>query len=164
MSSILKKLSRYHRNGIISLKELKRKNPYLFRYLIKKGSLIDSLFSETGIRVMNDLSSYKDIIPLYLKYYYNDTVNLSDLRKKHNTVYRHICKLGKPEQVISEWGFTVIYKSKISDEQLKEMIQSKSEKEFFDKSLYNRIYYRAKKLGLSVPEFLETVKLRRFVP
>ena len=30
---------------------------------------------------MNDLSSYKDIIPLYLKYYYNDTVNLSDLRK-----------------------------------------------------------------------------------
>ncbi len=157
MSSLIKRLSSYHKNGVVSLKELKEKNFFLFRYLLKNRGLINSFFDETGIRVMDDLYSYKNIISLYLKYHYGDVVNLTDLRSNHQTVYRHICKIDKPILYIQSLGFGVEYGSKCTENQLFNILQHKVDHLGFlklDKKTYNRLAYRAKVKNLTVVQYL----------
>lgn len=163
MANLIRKLSSFHKNGIISMKELRTKSPYLFRYVKSNGSA--ALFEETGIQIMNDLSSCKDIIPLFLRYHYGDIVNLTNLRNKHITVYRHICKLGKPIEYVESLGFKVEFESKLTEtqliEELEKRVDSRGYLQSLTKTIHNSLSYRASQNSMTVAEYLKLLGFKR---
>lgn len=122
MSSRLVKIieRKYVRNGVLSLKYLKRSNYHLFKLITNNLDYYKQrFFDESGIEILEDTYSIKTLerIRLYLKHYYGDTVNLSKVRVAHQQLYLNICQFGKPYDVLTGLGFKVVYNRKWKDKE-----------------------------------------------
>ena len=106
---------KHSKNGVVSLKQLRRDNYHLYK-LIKSNlqEYKDRFYKECGIQILEDTYSVKSLekIKLYILYNFGENVNLSTLRATHQQIYLNICKLGKPFEVLTSLGFKVIYNCK----------------------------------------------------
>lgn len=160
MSNSTTLLSSYTRNGVLPLKLLKSKNYPLFKYVMNNYELVAANLQECGISIMNDLKSKKDleVIRLYLKYHFGDTVNLTLLRKNHRTIYSYISFQGKVAETIKELGFSIYHEHVSSEQDIIEELKQIADTERkisqrLEPPLYYKLYYRANKLGLSLKEY-----------
>lgn len=167
MKNTIQLLSNYQQNGVISLKDLRHANLYLYKLLLNNFDTLSTSLRNEGIEILDDKYSLKGIakIQLYLRYYFDNLVDLTTLRNEHVVVYRHICKLGNPVEIITSMGFKVEYGSSLSEikikEKLQRMIDGNGKLRPLDKAFHNRLYYRAKKRGMTVPQYLQYLGFNR---
>lgn len=150
-------LVRYSRNGVLPLSKLRAVNYPLFKFIVRNIDIVKS--KNTGVELLDDLKSIKDMekIKLYLRYHFNDTVNLTVLRNEHRYVYNCISSLGNPHDVIKEMGFKVIYEKSDTEDTLREKLREISNEDGVICSLgplYDKVYYRARKENMTVAEYL----------
>ena len=156
-----RKLSKHNTNNVISLKELKSKDFRLYRlYLSNKSRLTDILLLDYGIYIMDDRTSRKSVVPLYIKYHYDNKVNLTEFRNNHWTVYKYLCALGDPAAVLESWGIEVGYSTWKQEKELTEILSEVTDTENnikkIRKPLYSKFYYRASLHNLTVAQYLDT--------
>jgi hypothetical protein len=167
MKNTIRLLKEYQRNGVLSLRELKRSNILLYKLFLSNFNTLSALLKREGIAILDDRRSLKEIdtVVLYLRYYFDDCVNLSELRNKHCAVYKHISEFGKPAKVVASLGFRVKYDSHYSEEALIERLNrfADNNKKLrpLDKETHNRLHYRAKKIGMTVPQYLRYLGFKR---
>ncbi|MDI3310684.1 MAG: hypothetical protein QJR05_04570, partial [Thermoanaerobacterium sp.] len=104
-------LKQYEKNGVVPLSVVKKSNPPLGNYI--KDNF--DLFAGLQFIIINDVQEGKltyENLKLWLKYFYGDVVDLSDLNKNKKTYYNYLRLYGKPEDVLTEMGFDIVYKSK----------------------------------------------------
>jgi hypothetical protein len=132
------------------MKELRTHNLRLLRLLESNYERIAArLEQDFGVQVLQDMKSFTDAhnIKLFLKHTYGKTVNMTDLRKNHRSVYRALpCR-----EIVQEWGFTLTYDGIFTEEMLVAELQRTGQ---IDEELYGKVAYRARKVGLSVREYM----------
>ncbi|ATO48626.1 hypothetical protein P4V86_03730 [Brevibacillus laterosporus] len=154
-------ISKYKRNGIVIFSALKPRNYPLYLYLKSNlGHLAPSL-AEQGVEVLDDsktLRSYEKI-RMFLRYHYGEIVDLSEVRQVYRTVYNYLLELGSPKEVVEGMGFKVQYKSRTIDIE-KDLRKLRADDGSFPplpQSIYNKVYYRAKKQGVDVKHYLKSL-------
>lgn len=157
---MLEKLAPYISNNVLSLKKLKDTNYPLYKYI---STYKDSYQSVDILDDTKVVKGYKEI-KKYLKHYYGDEVNISEIRKTNINLYNYIAAIGKPEEVISEMGFSPTYEGKTTKYSLiKELNEYSKEGKFkaLPKYLYNKVYYQATKNKMTVWEYLDSLGFSR---
>jgi hypothetical protein len=166
MSLIVDKIQRYHKNGVVSLKDLKSYNYHLYKYVYRNVEKVDKeLYDTYGVEVLNDMIPIQDHnVLLYLKYHFGFTINLSELRK-HQTVYREILKMGYTIDEFMDKYHLELIRNDISEGKLINELQKHVDNDDYllplSKRLNNCISYRAKLAGLSPADYLSQYGLKR---
>lgn len=164
-------ITRHAKNNVIPLSVLKEKNYPLFKYLLNNYKVILRELKRNGFHILNDLRTLnnKTKIKYFLLYYYGNCVNMTLLRVKDRTVYNYISKIGNPGDVVTSLGFQVLYARKSTEEYIKSELYRISDNEgnifkISDGQLYGKLYYRAKKSGMNVKEYIQKLgfKYREF--
>ena len=159
---VVDKVQRYHKNGVVSLKDLRKSNFYLYKYALHNQALL----SKYGVEVLNDYKPSKDLptIILYIRYYFGYTVCLKELRE-HQTVYRYILRSGySVSKFMNDNGFKLIRGDSSEEDLINELnkyVDSKGYLTHLSKRLNNCISYRASLVGLSPTEYLLKFNLKR---
>lgn len=164
MNNTVRVIAEHTKNGVVPLTVLKQKNYPIFRYTIKNYRKVLRMLRENSIEVLNDLSTLNTSskIRLYLLYYHGPTVDLSLMRTSDRSVYNYLIMRGKPYEMLISYGFEVEYNSKGAESYIIKELYRIADKnneivKISDSKLYNRLYYRAKKVGISVTEYIETL-------
>lgn len=154
--------AKYTKNGVISLKNLKKENSPLFKYVMKNYDVVQkNLKDKYHIELLNDIKTRrsKENLRLFLKYTYGDTVDLTSLRKDYKGIYNYLCQDGSVEDNIKKLGLQVTYSSKDLEPLLKEL--KKLARDGMIKSIppkiYNKLYYLSKKNDMNVNEYLQSL-------
>jgi hypothetical protein len=101
MNTIVNLIAKYQKNTVVSLKDLRLFNIYLFKlYQNNADKITDELFTRHGVSILNDLILPKDFekMRLYILYHYgNGTFNITEFRKKEpyvaSLIYNNIGSL-----------------------------------------------------------------------
>lgn len=152
-------LSKLAHNGVVSMQELRVKNLRLLRLLESNFERIaDRLQREYEVSILQDLQPVTDEnnIKLFLKYHYGDSVNLTDLRERHRSVYRVL----PARDVLKDWGFEITYDGITTEEmlvaELNRIVKSRGALKINDE-LYGKLAYRARRAHLTVREYLNSL-------
>jgi hypothetical protein len=102
-----------------------------------------------------------------LKRYIQDkmglVVNLSQLQKKHNKHYVKLFDYGSPAEVIKRWGLDYTYDRNVPREKFVEHLQQYVENGIIrrlkvkDNKLYMAIVHQARKEGVTVKQYIESL-------
>lgn len=167
MGIIVDKIQRYHKNGVVSLKELKKDNYHLFKYAQRNVVKVDKeLYDTYGVELLNDTIPIRGPHPvrLYLKYHFGFTINLTELRE-HQMVYREILKMGYTVDEFMDKYHLELIRNDMSERKLIDELQSNVDSEGYllplSKRLNNCVSYRAKLVGLSPTDYLAQYGLER---
>lgn len=167
MGVIVDKVQRYHKNGVVSLEDLKTYNYHLFKYVLRNIAKVDKeLYDTYGVEVLNDTIPIRGPHPvrLYLKYHFGFTINLTELRE-HQMVYREILKLGYTVDEFMDKYHLELIRNDISERKLINELQKQVDSDGYllplSKRLNNCISYRAKLAGLSPADYLSQYDLKR---
>jgi hypothetical protein len=109
-----KEIAGFSRNGVVSLKELKGINYYLYKLYLKNKNLFDELLLiNHQVCVLNDVRFRRDTeqVRLYLLYHYGKDINISDLRKTDYKAYKNMCIVGGIDH-FKKLGFNFTYNKK----------------------------------------------------
>lgn len=157
----LKLLSTYTQNGVVILSKLKSRNYPLYLYLKSNLGQLTPALTAQGVGVLDDLKTLRepDKIRLFLQYHYGETVDLSEVRHIHRTVYNYLLGYGKPREVVEGLGFNVKYRSHAPnlEKDLGSLRDSEGNFPPLPQSTYNKVYYRAKKQGVDVKHYLKSL-------
>lgn len=87
------------------------------------------------------------------------TVNLTDIRKKSYKYYLKLFKYGSPYDVLTRWGFNVIYDERLTESQLLGLLRETADDDGNirfpkDRKLYHHAYKMAMKQGKTLAEYL----------
>lgn len=164
MNNTVRVIVEHAKNGVIPLTVLKQKNYPIFRFTMKNYRKVLRMLRENNTEVLNDLSDINtpSKVKAFLLYYYGNTVNLSLMRAADRFVYYYLFRRGKPDEMLKYYGFEVTYYRKGSDEYIINELYRIADKnneiiKISDGKLYNKLYYRAKKLDITVTEYVETL-------
>lgn len=158
-------LLQHTKNGILSIKRLQKRNLYLLRLLENNFAKLKSELEEQGVFILNDykIQSVEDI-QAFLLYHYGTTVNLSTLKKKDPYLYWILVRLGKPQEIVEQLGFEVVYKHKMTESQILKQIQERADERGNIKELGYELHYRvrylAERKGMSISDYLESLGYR----
>jgi hypothetical protein len=162
MNNTVRLISKYAKNGVVSLYVLKQKNYPIFKYFLNNYRLVLRQLKNSGIYVLNDLTTLnnKTKIKYFLLYYYGYCVNMTLLRVSDKTVYNYISKFGDPEDVVTSMGFEVMYSRKSTEEYIKSELYRLADSEgnifkISDERLYSKLYYRARKMGVGIKDYIK---------
>jgi hypothetical protein len=113
-------LSKYKdSNNIINIEELKLKNYYAYMLLRKNYKLLSKiLYEQYDIGIYDKKHKYMDKGHLYgyiKNTYTTDTINLTEIREKSWYEYIQIAKFGNPKELLTKFGYNVIYGSDNND-------------------------------------------------
>lgn len=150
------------KNGVVSLKELKSVNFYLYKlYLKNKDKFDEILLLKYNVCVLNDVNVRlsPEYVRLYLLYHYGKNINLSELRKNDWQAYYNICINGGVEY-FKKLGFNFTYNHKNKYiEKLKKMVDKNGylypPKSDHHPKMYRALYFMARKNGMSYVEYLK---------
>lgn len=115
MSKLIQKYIIYSKNTVISLKELREKNPILYRLL---STHVEKQLWDCGYSVLNDeytcfghimLQHSPYQIRAFVLYTYGLKINLTLLKRDRRKVYDMIRKFGLVYHVLKEWGLEPYY-------------------------------------------------------
>lgn len=154
MSSSIRFISPFVKNGIILLSVLRRMNYPLLRYYKSNELTVRQAWEQEGIKVLDDLHTLNtdENIRLYLLYHFGYQVDMSVLRKKDRTIYNYLLKRGKPREVVESFGFEPVTYAESSEEHLRSQLHQIADDggriaKIADKHLANKLLYRARKKG-----------------
>ena len=146
--------SSYAENGILSLKQLRRKNVYLYRYLYTNKWRWESI---EGVEVLDDLTyptSPRQCL-LYLRYYYAGKVNLTEMLEYKQVLYRRITP---HKEYLESNGIVFYYNTKSVDFVLRDEVMALIDKGVttskFPKNTRSKIEYRARKHNMTFREYV----------
>jgi hypothetical protein len=152
------------KNGVVSLKELKNVNYYLYKLYIKNKEKFDELLLiKHNVCILNDVNVRlsPEYVRLYLLYHYGKDINLTELKKVDWQAYYNICINGGVEY-FRNLGFNFTYNKKNKYiEQLKRMADKNGylypPKSDRHPKLYQALYFRARSQGMSYVEYLKSL-------
>lgn len=158
MSFILQQLANMSKNGIISVNYLQKHNPYLLKLLENNFHNLQKELGEQGIIILNEqeLETPEDI-KAHLVYHYGNLVNLTTVKLKDRKFYDTLRTLGKPRDVIESFGLEVTYRFTATEREILRRLNQIAEDRTIKKLgyvLHQKVYFRAKKEGLTVQEYL----------
>jgi len=152
------------KNGVVSLKELKQHNYYLYKLYLKNRVIFDELlFLKHSVCVLNDVkfSRNPEQVRLYLLYHYGTDINLSELQIIDKKAYKNICITGGVEHY-KQLGFNFTYnrKNKYMNK-LRSMCDKNGyllppKKKHYPR-MYNALKVQAYTKGMSYVEYLESL-------
>lgn len=161
MNNTVRVISEHAKNGVVPLTILKKGNYPIFRYFFNNYKIVLRQLKEHGFTILNDLKTLNNIrkIQLYLLYYYGNEVNISLIRKTDRTVYNYLSKRGKPYIILESLGFSVSYNKYSTEEYIVSELYRLADSEnriltLVNSRLYDKLYYRAKKLEISIVEYV----------
>jgi hypothetical protein len=149
--SLLKKLEEFVRNGILSLKDLKKKSLPLYNVVTNP----DARNLVKDMEILTDvckLRTEEDVIK-FLKLHFDNVVDITLLRKNFLSTYKNINSRGNVKAVLKGWGFKVVYSSR--DAVSKVLTDPAITNPKLSKRLYNKLYFAAKKQGITVNDLLK---------
>ncbi|WP_145052669.1 hypothetical protein [Paenibacillus xylanexedens] len=153
-------VSKVAEGGILSTVKLKSTNLRLLRLFNSHRPLLTKELQLQGIQILDDLEPIhtEEELRLYLQYYFGSKVNVSELLRDHPRIYKRVAKIGAHEQIITSWGFEVVYNGRYTDAQLdKELAEAavNGTVRRLRRELYNAIRYRASKQGVTLQAWIK---------
>jgi hypothetical protein len=157
-----KEISGFSKNNVVSLKELKGINYYLYKLYLNNKELFDELLLlKHQVCVLNDVNFKRttEQVRLYLLYHYGRDINISELRKKDFNAYKNMCLTGGVDHFKS-LGFNFTYNRKWKYmKKLRSMCDKNGyllppKKKHYPR-MYNALRTAAYQKGMSYVEYLE---------
>lgn len=165
----IKLMMRFARNQVLPLSELRAGNYPLFKFFTdNKEKLIEVLKTDYNVEVLDDLLTKRDYdrVRLYLKYHFDEEVNMTELRLKHKTVYNYLFELGDYQETLKKMGFQVVYKHITSRDKLVDELEELADSDKLVKlkgDTRTKVRQRAYHRGQSIEEYLSDLGFKLFL-
>lgn len=152
-------LIKYSRNGVLLLEDVKRANYPMYKYCTKNIDSIKLALSDCGTCLITKgaILDY-DKAKFLLLYHYGETVNTSSLYREHKVIYNYLSSTGDGvSSTLLEMGFKLTNDRDITlVKKLKNMARD-GHISSMDRRTYNKVYYQAKRMEMTISEFLLTL-------
>ncbi|HZK27065.1 MAG TPA: hypothetical protein VFD00_05975 [Thermoclostridium sp.] len=157
-----KEIAGFSRNNVVSLKELKGINYYLYKLYLNNKDLFDELLLlNHQVCILNDIRFRRttEQVRLYLLYHYGKDINISELRRINYNAYKNMCMVGGVSY-FRGLGFNFTYDKKFKYiKKLKSMCDKNGyllpPKQKHYPKMYNALRTSAYNKGMTYVEYLQ---------
>lgn len=150
-------LQKHSKNNVLVLEDVKSANYPLYKYCVNNLDTIEKALSESGVYLIKKGTKLDyDKAKFLIHYYYGSTVNVSTLYRQHKTIYNFLTSLdGKVSTTLKGMGFELTNNRDLSLIRKLKSISKDGHIDSMDRNTYNKVYYQASKMGITVTEYLK---------